>query len=264
VLGGSFYLFHRLNTSWEFRYRMSKDYPTVVRGFAAATGWKPEDDARPRKRAERRRVGRVLRNMEESELRDGSERVFEKLRASPIIKNSRSVSVYLHMPKAELRTYPDTVRWLLEEEKRVFVPRVTGSERTDMQMLRVRSVQEIEAFEGGNEWGIREPSASQALQMEHALDDQADELVDLVLLPGVAFDADCRRLGHGKGYYDSFLSRLNAKRIERGLRPAVTVGIGFDEQIIDCVPTHPAFDESLDAVVTPSYTYYRESEQEDP
>ena len=65
--------------------------------------------------------------------------------------------------------------------------------------------------------------------------------IDLIVAPGLAFDARGFRLGYGGGYYDAFL---------RGARrDAARVGLGFDLQVVASVP-HGARDEPLHAVVT--------------
>jgi 5-formyltetrahydrofolate cyclo-ligase len=69
------------------------------------------------------------------------------------------------------------------------------------------------------------------------------DAIDLFVVPGVAFDARGGRLGRGRGHYDATLALL---------RPgAVRVGLAFDEQVVDRVPTEP-HDVPLDAVVTGS------------
>jgi 5-formyltetrahydrofolate cyclo-ligase len=67
--------------------------------------------------------------------------------------------------------------------------------------------------------------------------------VDLVLVPGMAFDKECYRLGRGRGFYDRWLLALSGLKL----------GLGFDHQLIDRVPreTH---DVKLDGVITPSYS----------
>jgi 5-formyltetrahydrofolate cyclo-ligase len=65
--------------------------------------------------------------------------------------------------------------------------------------------------------------------------------LDLVLVPGVAFDLQGHRLGRGKGYYDRLLTNV------RGVK----CGIAFDEQIVDAVPVGP-LDVHLDFIVTPT------------
>jgi 5-formyltetrahydrofolate cyclo-ligase len=68
----------------------------------------------------------------------------------------------------------------------------------------------------------------------------ADE-VDLVLVPGLAFDEKCYRLGRGRGFYDQWLLNLSG----------VKIGVGFDHQLIDYVPRE-AHDVKLNGVIVPS------------
>lgn len=64
---------------------------------------------------------------------------------------------------------------------------------------------------------------------------------DVVIVPGVAFCADGRRLGQGRGWYDRFLPRL---------RPdAVTIGVCFAEYLLDDLPVED-HDRRVDHVVT--------------
>src|SRR6266496_395603 len=65
--------------------------------------------------------------------------------------------------------------------------------------------------------------------------------LDLVLVPGVAFDLGCRRLGRGRGHYDATLARLRGG--------ATRIGLAFELQIVPQVPFEP-HDVTLDAVVT--------------
>lgn len=72
-------------------------------------------------------------------------------------------------------------------------------------------------------------------------DDPAPEWPDVVIVPGLAFTADGRRLGQGGGWYDRFLA---ARR-----QDCVAVGVGFREQLLESVPTEQ-HDVVLDLVVT--------------
>lgn len=63
--------------------------------------------------------------------------------------------------------------------------------------------------------------------------------IDLVVVPGVAFDANGHRLGRGKGYYDKLLPHI----------PAPKMGICFPFQLVEEVPAE-AFDICMDAVIT--------------
>ena len=65
--------------------------------------------------------------------------------------------------------------------------------------------------------------------------------VDFVIVPGLAFDMDCHRMGRGRGFYDRWLTELAGQKI----------GVGFDHQLIERVPREE-HDVQLDGVVTPS------------
>jgi len=88
----------------------------------------------------------------------------------------------------------------------------------------------------GGDWqpgpfGILEPGP------EAAVVDPQD--IDLVVVPGVAFDQGGRRLGHGGGFYDRSLRAMSALR----------VAVGFAGQVVQRVPTAPT-DELMDLLVT--------------
>lgn len=69
--------------------------------------------------------------------------------------------------------------------------------------------------------------------------------IDLILVPGVAFDKHLHRLGRGGGFYDKFL-RSHSK--------ATKVGVGYDFQIYKSTIPHTLMDVKLDAVITPTKT----------
>jgi 5-formyltetrahydrofolate cyclo-ligase len=68
--------------------------------------------------------------------------------------------------------------------------------------------------------------------------------IDVVAVPGVAFDREGRRIGYGGGYYDRFL---------RGL-PAFTVGLVFGLQVVEHDLPAGRFDLPVDAIVTEDET----------
>ena len=83
--------------------------------------------------------------------------------------------------------------------------------------------------------GIQEPAAPEWID---------ESTVGLFLVPGVAFDADGGRLGHGGGHYDRLLCGDTPG-------PAFKIGLAFDCQIVAAVPMEP-MDVRMDAVVTES------------
>ncbi len=88
--------------------------------------------------------------------------------------------------------------------------------------------------------GLRQP--------DRGLGEICVDQVDLVIVPAVAFDRRCNRLGRGGGFYDRFLARpeLHAK----------TIGVAFAEQIVEHLPVLPE-DQPVDRVVTDQETFAR-------
>ena len=69
-------------------------------------------------------------------------------------------------------------------------------------------------------YGIREPALRKPVNLKS---------LDLVIVPGLAFDKKGRRLGRGKGYYDRFLPKVS--------RHSVAIGLAYDFQILPFIPT---------------------------
>lgn len=82
-------------------------------------------------------------------------------------------------------------------------------------------------------FGIREPAGHCPVV--------AISRLDLLLVPGVAFDVRGRRLGRGKGFFDQLLVAACGR----------TCGVGFDEQIVDEIPVEP-HDISVNCILTPT------------
>ena len=108
---------------------------------------------------------------------------------------------------------------LFEQGAEVYVP-VTRGER--MTFVRIHPDTRFQA----GAFGIPEPP-----------DGEETAAFDAVIVPLIAFDSENRRLGHGKGYYDRFLSSSEALKI----------GVAFSEQKIRRVPVE-AHDVPLDIV----------------
>ena len=70
-------------------------------------------------------------------------------------------------------------------------------------------------------YGVCEPAVRKSISLKQ---------IDLVIVPGVAFDKKRNRLGRGKGCYDRFLKTLPAD--------TPSIGLAFDFQIIPSVPSH--------------------------
>jgi 5-formyltetrahydrofolate cyclo-ligase len=82
-------------------------------------------------------------------------------------------------------------------------------------------------------FGVREP-------VDGCVEVPLNQL-DLVLVPGIAFDARGGRLGRGKGFYDRLLASVRGTKC----------GVAFDEQLVDAVPFAP-HDIRLNCILTPT------------
>lgn len=109
---------------------------------------------------------------------------------------SQALSAYLSMPQGEVVTY-DIIQLAFLQKKRVFIPKILGKQSQDMFMLEIPSFAILNSFDR-NRWGIPEPSRE---MVSNSPDGTSLGVIDLILVPGVAFDPMCGRLGHGKGYY---------------------------------------------------------------
>jgi 5-formyltetrahydrofolate cyclo-ligase len=91
-----------------------------------------------------------------------------------------------------------------------------------------------------NKYGIPEPEVSHDLALP------VEEL-DLIIIPLVAFDARCTRLGMGAGYYDRTLEKK---------KNGVFIGVAYQFQRVDFLEPQP-WDVPLDAVITQKAIYWR-------
>uniref|UniRef100_A0A7S2ZVG7 5-formyltetrahydrofolate cyclo-ligase n=1 Tax=Rhodosorus marinus TaxID=101924 RepID=A0A7S2ZVG7_9RHOD len=155
--------------------------------------------------------------------------VIRSLVSAPIFTQARSVTAYLSMEK-EFCT-DDLVSALFEHSKRVYFPVVTDAKTSSMLMLEATSMNDLRSWRRSN-WGIPEPPTDDP-KRRNALDDND---LDLIIVPGVAFDSRGGRLGHGKGFYDRFLQRCRERRQAQSLPMPKTVALSLREQMVVEVP----------------------------
>lgn len=118
----------------------------------------------------------------------------------------------------------------LRQGKTVAYPRVRG-ERLDFVSVASPSELSPGAF------GVLEPTGTMLLP---------SNALDLVLVPGVAFDVEGNRLGYGKGFYDRVLYGAG--------RPALSVGLCFELQLVEGLPVED-HDACLDLLITEEREY---------
>jgi len=135
------------------------------------------------------------------------------------------VFCYVSLPY-EVETWRLMAR-MLKLGKRVVVPRV---HRTQLHLVALHDPAK-ELSPGA--FGVWEPG-------RNARQTVNPNSLDLVLVPGLAFDRRGHRLGHGLGYFDRFLRRLPAT--------TPTIGLCYDFQLQDRLPTRP-HDQAVGRVI---------------
>ena len=158
-----------------------------------------------------------------------SQSIIERIRRLDIFADAKRIGLYHAWPDE-----PDLARLVREyvQTKQLFIPRVEGD---DIAFYAYTGEADLEA-EGA--YGIAEPTADAATAI-------LPSSLDLLLVPGVAFDRKGSRMGRGKGYYDRFLPATQARLI----------GVTFSYRLLEELPTDP-WDRPMDGVITESETLF--------
>ncbi len=154
--------------------------------------------------------------------------IFEKMTALPVFKSAGTILFYASF-RGEVDTFA-LMQKAMELKKRVALPLVRKEEQCIVPML-IKSLTELKA----GSYGIPEPPDVPQKRLN------ADEL-DLVVVPGVAFDRRNNRLGRGAGYYDRFLLELPSA--------TPTIALAYDLQVVDALPGLEPHDRPVKFVIT--------------
>ena len=190
------------------------------------------DEALQKKQELRLTVAALRGAQQEADLL--SRRIWDKMLALPQFARARTVMTYLDIgSEVRTRAYLPEL-WQLG--KRVVVPYCMARE------IRLFQVKKMDELSPGT-WQILEPKPEWRERAERQVD--AAEL-DLIVVPGVAFDRYGYRLGLGKGYYDRFLQCVQPD--------VVKISPAFECQLVDKIPVLP-HDVRVDMVITENYVY---------
>lgn len=167
--------------------------------------------------------------------KDGVSRgIVARFMGLPEYAAARTVMFYVDV-RAEVRTRHDLAT-ALTTGKRIVVPYCVDGE---LQLFHLEAMDELEA----GMYKILEPRAD---LRPIAAKQVAIEDLDLVMVPGVAFDRRGGRTGHGKGYYDKLLQHARAD--------TPLVALAFECQMFDEIPTQD-HDIFMDKVITERAVY---------
>lgn len=155
----------------------------------------------------------------------------ERLTGLPEFAAARTVLLF-----ASFRSEVDTaglIKHCFSIGKHVVLPR-TDKERGELVLFGVTGIGELVP----GYMGIPEPSVFDGRTA-------AVQDMDLIVVPGVAFDERCNRLGYGKGYYDKLLRH----------RKAPAIALSYEEQIVAALPAEP-HDIGMDKIITDKRIIY--------
>lgn len=150
-----------------------------------------------------------------------SEAIMRQVEQLPEFCEARVVLLYWSMAD-EVQTHSFVERWF--REKTLLLPCVEGDD------LLLRQYMGPECLVAGEQFGIGEPTGPVWSDLE---------AVELIVVPGVAFDRMGNRMGRGRGFYD---------RLLKSTPQAVKVGVAYGFQMLDEIPVEP-HDVKMNAVI---------------
>lgn len=171
----------------------------------------------------RKKIKQIKRQFSESQLKELSLPIIKKLFLSPTIQKANTIGLYYSLPD-EVDTH-DLIDILLQKGKKIILPKVIDDSNIEMREYSNSKDMEVGSYH------IQEPIGKN-------FEDYSS--IDVIIVPGVAFDNQGNRLGRGKGYYDRFLKKIPATK---------KIGICFDFQMIEQIPTEKN-DIPMDDIIT--------------
>jgi 5-formyltetrahydrofolate cyclo-ligase len=168
----------------------------------------------------RRTIRREKEKQTPETLRSCSEAVWAQIEVLPEFRRARTVAAYWSLPD-EVYSHGFVEKWAME--KRILLPVMCGEEELELREYLPGCTM------NGARFCILEPEGMVVAPSE----------VDLIVVPGVAFDRNNHRLGRGKGYYDRLLVRTKAFK----------VGVCFRFQLLDEIPVD-GHDIRMDRVIS--------------
>ncbi|KAJ7918443.1 hypothetical protein B0H13DRAFT_2231254 [Mycena leptocephala] len=206
----------------------------------------------------RKAVTAKLRDLSAPSVQDQSRALTARVLSLPSFVQSNSISCYLSMPSGEIDT-SSLVREILRAGKTLFVPKIDPVTDGRMNLLQIYDEDDLNSLPSGV-WGSRNQTLCAMGSHLAVIANNAG--LDMILVPGVyrffvsyslvylpqglAFDRSLSRLGHGKGYYDRFITAYTKQPTSAvtGFAPAFLQVLDSD-----AVPTG-GHDWKMDYIVT--------------
>lgn len=153
------------------------------------------------------------------------EKIMARLLELPEFKAALTILFYASF-KSEVETIT-LIKHCVSTGRKTVLPKVNDN-KTDLLLYEIKDIAEI----APGYYGIPEPPAMPDRKMDV-------QNIDLIIVPGVAFDEKCNRLGYGKGFYDKLLK----------FKKSPAVALSYEEQIVPSLPSGP-HDIKVDKIIT--------------
>lgn len=158
-------------------------------------------------------VRRRMQTADTAALTLADELICARLRSLPKLRQAHTIMAFAPLP-GEIDIWP-LLKELAAGPQRLCLPLISG-----LGLMEAREVSDLTLLQP-NRYNIAEPPPASSLI--------APGSIDIVLVPGLAFDRDLWRLGRGGGYYDRFLAACGAFRL----------GLARELQILERIPHEP-------------------------
>ena len=175
----------------------------------------------------RQSISEIRRSMDKEEKQNKDIQLRETLFETKEYKNSKVVFVYVSMGD-EINTI-EILKKLFEDKKVVAVPKIFKDSKR-MEALRIDSFDDLNQK---GAFGILEPSFDA---------ENISELIDLTIVPGLAFESSGKRVGYGGGYYDKFFKVYPRSK---------KVALCYDYQIVEDTYSQD-YDQAVDKIISES------------
>lgn len=172
----------------------------------------------------RQQIKQEVSRLSPTERVETSLKIREHIEQLTLFARAHSILLFHSLPD-EVDTHDWIDRWCVSKE--IYLPVVNGDN------LEIKRYNPGKTRQGA--FGITEP-------VGESLTDYS--LIDLIIVPGVAFDTRHNRLGRGKGYYDRLLKKTGAP----------TIGVAYECQIVNEIPTLP-HDVSMTLIISKNKVY---------
>ena len=183
----------------------------------------------------RKRVLAVRMGLDRGRAKVSGQAILDRVLGLEAYRRAKLVHTYVSSKENEVDTRA-LIGTCLAQGKRVAVPVVMPGTKTLAHAL-INGLDQLVV----GPWGLAQPDPAAAVWLP------AEARIDLVVVPGLAFDRRGQRIGWGGGYYDRFLAQVQT----------VKIGLCYDELVLDCIPGEP-HDVPVDLVVAETAIYQGE------